>query len=221
MRTEFVTVPEAAFIAEVEDRAVNRAIDEKILPDELIDGRDGRRIAELGAGLFRFYVEAEHDLSAQLRRRVIRTIFENAAKRFRTAAVSFEDEEFLAASDVFKVVANEVVALDLRPILRKAVTRARRVRAAADAITSNDAVVGGQPVFRGTRIPIDAVLASLDAGIPVERVQHAYPSVTSEMVESARIYAAVRPRRGRPPSLAEKVVLAPTGRKLVRPRQTT
>lgn len=216
MRVEFVTVPEAAFIAEVEDRAVNRAIDERILPDDLIESRDGRRIAELGVGLFRFYVEAEGDLSAVLRRKVIQTIFENATRRFRAGAVSFEDDEFLAATDVFQFAASDVLALDLRPILKKAVTRARKVRRALDAITSDDAILGGLPVFRGTRVPIDAVLASVDAGIPFDRVQRAYPSVTPEMAESARIYATVRPRRGRPPSLGERLGVAPKGRKLVR-----
>lgn len=219
MRAEFITVPEAAFIADVDDRAVNRAIDEKILPDELVENRDGRRIAELGAGLFRFYVEAEDKLTAQLRRTVIQTISGNLLRRFRAVAVSFKDDEFFAAADVFRVVANELVVIDLRPLLQKTATRARKVRAALDAITTDEDVLGGTPVFRGTRVPIDPVLASIDAGIPFERIQRSYSSLTPELVEFARIYAKVRPRRGRPPSLSEKLGVAPAERKLVRPRK--
>lgn len=216
MRTEFVSVPEAAFIAGVDDRAVNRAIDEKILPEQLVESSDGRRIAELGVGLFRFYVESEPELSAPFRRRAIQMIFENVLKRYRSAAISFEDEAFLAPADVFKIVEKDLVALDLRPVLKKAATQARKVRAALDAITSDEGVLGGQPVFRGTRVPIDAVLTSVEAGIPLERVQRAYPSVTEEMVELARVYTTVRPRRGRPPSMGDKLGVGTSGRKRVK-----
>ena len=205
MRSDFVSVREAAFIANVDDRAVNRAIDERILPEQLVDISDGRRIAELGVGFFSFYHEAESELSAPFRRRVIQRVFENVLKRFRSVAISFEDEAFLAPGEVFRIVEKDLLALDLRPVLKKAASQARKVRTALNAITSEEDVLGGQPVFRGTRVPIDVVLASVDANVPLERVQRAYPSVTPEMIESARIYAAVRPRRGRPPSFAERM----------------
>ena len=39
-------------------------------------------------------------------------------------------------------------------------------------------LVDGTPVFRGTRVPLDVVTASLDNGIPFERVQASYGFLT-------------------------------------------
>jgi hypothetical protein len=45
----FVPTSEAAFIADVSDREMNRAVDEHILPEPLIRSGNGRRFARLGA----------------------------------------------------------------------------------------------------------------------------------------------------------------------------
>src|SRR5690606_16720919 len=51
----FVPTAEAAFIAGITDRDINRAVDEHILPDSLISLDNGRRFARLGAALAGFY----------------------------------------------------------------------------------------------------------------------------------------------------------------------
>lgn len=70
------------------------------------------------------------------------------------------------------------------------------LNAALDAITSSPEIMGGEPVFRGTRVPIDIVLGSLEEGLEFARVQASYPFLTEALVEAARVYAQVRPRRG-------------------------
>jgi hypothetical protein len=50
-------------------------------------------------------------------------------------------------------------------------------------------IMGGAPVFRGTRIPIHLIAEMIEG----------CPSLTRETVESAGIYATAHPRRGRPP----------------------
>jgi uncharacterized protein (DUF433 family) len=70
-------------------------------------------------------------------------------------------------------------------------------------ITVDEQVLGGTPVFKGTRVPIDAVLASLDAGVTLERLRESYEFLTPELIEAAKAYAQARPRRGRPSRLSE------------------
>lgn len=58
-------------------------------------------------------------------------------------------------------------------------------------------LVDGTPVFRGTRVPLDVVTASLDNGIPFERVQASYGFLTPALGEAASAYLLAHPDLGR------------------------
>lgn len=58
--------------------------------------------------------------------------------------------------------------------------------------------MGGTPVIRGTRVPVYDVAASVAAGIPLDRILAAYPSLKMEQIELANLYAEANPQRGRP-----------------------
>ena len=75
--------------------------------------------------------------------------------------------------------------------------------AAAELIVRDPEVMDGDPVFAGTRVPVDSVLASLDEGETLEGLQRAYPMVTQEHVEAARLFRRLNPLRGRPRRLGE------------------
>lgn len=75
--------------------------------------------------------------------------------------------------------------------------------AASELIVQDPEVMGGDPVFAGTRVPVDSVLASLDEGETLEALQRAYPMVTREHVEAARLFRRLNPSRGRPRRLGE------------------
>jgi uncharacterized protein (DUF433 family) len=59
-----------------------------------------------------------------------------------------------------------------------------------DRIIRDPQVCGGEPVFRGTRVTLRTVLASLAAGDPVEDVLTAFPSLKREDVQAAIAFAA-------------------------------
>jgi hypothetical protein len=63
-----------AFIADVSDREMNRAVDEHILPEPLIRSGNGRRFARLGAALASFYFTSEDVYTATLRRKVVEEV---------------------------------------------------------------------------------------------------------------------------------------------------
>ena len=62
-------------------------------------------------------------------------------------------------------------------------------------------VMGGLPVFAGTRLPIDMATTSLDKGLSMERVVDPYPFATPRPVEAVKVYLLVHPRRVRRRSL--------------------
>jgi uncharacterized protein (DUF433 family) len=47
-------------------------------------------------------------------------------------------------------------------------------------ITINPQVLSGVPVFRGTRVPVDALLTNLEAGLSVDEFVENFPTVTRE-----------------------------------------
>jgi uncharacterized protein (DUF433 family) len=55
---------------------------------------------------------------------------------------------------------------------------------AADAISEvvsvDREVVSGTPVFKGTRVPIQALLDHLEAGDPLDKFLNSFPSVTRQ-----------------------------------------
>lgn len=49
-----------------------------------------------------------------------------------------------------------------------------------DLITIDPEVLGGQPVFKGTRVPIETLFDHLEAGIPLNEFLEDFPTVFKE-----------------------------------------
>jgi uncharacterized protein (DUF433 family) len=47
-------------------------------------------------------------------------------------------------------------------------------------ITIDPEIVSGAPVFRGTRVPVDALLSNLEAGLTLDEFLDNFPTVTRE-----------------------------------------
>ena len=52
-------------------------------------------------------------------------------------------------------------------------------------IVRNPKILGGTPVFRGTRVPLQALFDSLEGGETLEEFLEGYPSVSREMAIAA------------------------------------
>ena len=60
----------------------------------------------------------------------------------------------------------------------------------ADRIVRDPRICGGQPVFKGTRVILRTVLASLADGDSVEEILEAFPTLKPEDVRAAIAFAA-------------------------------
>lgn len=59
-----------------------------------------------------------------------------------------------------------------------------------DRIIRDRGICGGEPVFKGTRVTLRTVLASLADGDSVEEILADFPSLKAEDVEAAIVFAA-------------------------------
>lgn len=61
---------------------------------------------------------------------------------------------------------------------------------AHDRIEINPEIMGGKPVIRGTRIPVELILRKLGAGMSAEAILADHPRLTAEDIRAAQAFAA-------------------------------
>jgi uncharacterized protein (DUF433 family) len=123
----------------------------------------------------------------------------------------------IAAKPTAKTVkADELLIVDVGEA-RKQVDRGVRDLVAAEAVVAKDkATLGGEPVFKGTRIPVYGIAAMVEAGATAEELLSGYPKLTERLLELARIWVAAHPRRGRPKSLSDLGLTTKSTRRMTR-----
>ena len=209
---ELLTTPEAAVVAGVEVRDVNRLIDERILPEDLYTNEDSRRVWAWACTLIRFYYDAAPSLTAQERKYAIDTLYSEVKakaavrliKTWRDKRPNWKIEHHFLTLNFDRFIADTLAEHDK-------LTRARA------AVTEDPEILGGTPVIKGTRVPVYDVAASAAAGVPMRRLQEAYPSLTRELIELAILYAKATPPRGRPRQARRPTAMSPS-RKVLRRR---
>jgi len=202
---EHLTATEAAVVAHVSVRDVNRAIDENILPSGFFRAGVERAVLAAGCPLIAFYFESAERLTSRERLWAI----ERASSRLKKSGVR------ATRSDEDWIFRDEFLSIDLAPFVRRTVERLARLTQARAAVVVSPDVLGGTPVIRGTRVPVRDVAASVAAGLPAERILAAYPGLDAEKIELASIYAQAAPPRGRP----RRAAGPPRGAKVVTDRR--
>lgn len=188
--SDMLKATEAAAVAGVALRDVNRVIDEGILPKEFFTLDNGRQVLAAACTLISFYFESAKRLTSEERLLAIKKV----GPRLRRSR-GFDLAALLAES---WTVSDEFLTIDLAPFIKRTSERLGRLGAARAMVTSSPDVLGGTPVIRGTRIPVYDVAASIAAGMPTKRILAAYPALDAEKIELTAIYAEANPLRGRP-----------------------
>jgi uncharacterized protein (DUF433 family) len=70
--------------------------------------------------------------------------------------------------------------------------------ASREVVVSDPAIRGGEPVVRGTRIPVHLLQDLVRQGASAEELLADYPALTGERLRLALLYAETHPRVGRP-----------------------
>jgi uncharacterized protein (DUF433 family) len=59
-----------------------------------------------------------------------------------------------------------------------------------ERIEMNPEIMGGKPVIRGTRVPVETVLRKLGAGMPPEAIMTDHPRLEPDDIRAAQAFAA-------------------------------
>lgn len=175
---------EAAVLADVPLRSVDKAIEERVVKPR----RSTRRGTILDRGdvlAIALIARTGLPLRPQAKRKI------NEWIHGFTSEKEFEETRELLLSDVLVLRSDAKFRHLAERVYRYLEGRERHIE-------SNPGVQGGEPVIAGTRLPVRAVAERMDRGETVAELVEDYPEIPKEAFEAARIYAESHPRRGRP-----------------------
>lgn len=181
---ESFTPTEAAVVTGLPVRTVQKAIDE----GPLARGRKNRRRELTAPDLF--YLVTIKGLDPRL----VKLTGRAKDELRRSILMRWEGGRVVARSVSLGglLVDFSAVATQVRLSLSK-LERARRM------VVRDPEIRGGEPVIRGTRIPVYLIADLLEQDAGEQEILSGYPTLKRENLELARLYAMAYPRRGRPP----------------------
>lgn len=176
------TPTEAAAVSGIGIKSVHNAIDKRIIGSRVANPRS-RAITDDDLLRLKLWYGVGSILSAERRKRLFEAIDKNPG------------------ADTVR--ADDYLIVDVARARKQLAARADALSEAESVIHRSKGVLGGEPVFKGTRVPVRTIAAMKAQGAATEEIVEGYPSLTTRMVELAEIWAAAHPARGRPKRLAE------------------
>jgi uncharacterized protein (DUF433 family) len=180
--TPAVSPREAVFVTGLSEKTINQAIDRKEIDTLPARGReDHERLLGFSELVYLRLRESVGRLLSPEGKRMLRQQLAEARGGSAATAVSLGPLEL--------EVAPEVEAVE---------ERLARIEQARSFVSVDPLVRAGEPVVRGTRIPVSVLADLARQGASREELLEDYPSLTEESLEAALVYARLYPRRGRP-----------------------
>ena len=187
------TPTEAAAVSEIGIKSVHNAIDKRIIGSPST-GHRSRAITDDDLLRLKLWFGVGSILSAERRKRLFAAIDENP--------------------EADTVRADDYLIVDVARAREHLAARGEALREADKIIHSVKGVVGGEPVFKGTRVPVRTIAAMKLQGAPTDEIVEGYPALTARMVDLAEIWVAAHPARGRPRKLSEQGLKVKSAKRL-------
>jgi uncharacterized protein (DUF433 family) len=90
------------------------------------------------------------------------------------------------------------VSVHYHPLRKQLVQNANLYRKGGDRILSDPEILGGEPVFKGTRIPLEHIASLFRKGVSETEIREDYSALSDLDLAFAAIHARMSPPPGRP-----------------------
>lgn len=182
---------EAAAIAEIPENTIRTAIEKRsIRPPSSRVGKSIRYEFGLNELLFiKFLTEFPFSLPKQDKESLRRLV----GKSFGSAG-RWE----MRGIDLLVTKGELSVSVHYHSLRERIVQNMNVYRKGCDRITSDPEVLGGEPVFRGTRVPLGHIAGLLRKRVGKGEIQEDYPALNDLDLAFAAIHARMSPPPGRP-----------------------
>jgi len=172
-----MTANEAASVTGVPLRQVHRIIDDGLLGGAVRRRHNARLLARGALVGLKLAHETADVLTRESRRAVVATLIRRPRQPVIRAAA---------------------VVVDARPAVKAVRLGLDQLAKARRIVSTAPDILGGTPVFKGTRISVHEISDMLANGDNPAAIVKAYPQLDRDRVRLASIYALAYPRRGRP-----------------------
>ena len=171
------TPSEAAALLDLPERQIRKEFEHGLV-------KTGARPRLQLAGLV--YLHAVHlmefDLGVGDRRKVLKAVRGALASRTKTGDVPL----------------TSVLTLRLGPVVRDVESKVKAFTSWKKKLVSSPEILGGEPVFPGSRLAVRHIGAMVDRGEPLDLILEDYPYLKARDLTFARTFARAYPRAGRP-----------------------
>lgn len=187
-RTATLTPREVADLSGAPKRVIEKAIEERVLRVRFRGARGPRQTArrmlpDYAVAYAALITRLDLKLTTAHKKRLLRKLAQLRPAEIRTARVELAP----------------AVEIDVGRLLGDVMDRAERYRVTRDAsIVLDEAIKGGTPVIRGTRITVYSMLGRIEHGETIDDILGDNPDLSREAVEAAITYARTHPLMGRP-----------------------
>jgi uncharacterized protein (DUF433 family) len=190
-----VTPVEAAWITGVSPKTINATIDRGEVKPCARQSRSKNAPRLIGAPEVVYLVlrrKAGSELSPKARRELYARLnkITTWTRLLSSSAGSSSDFEISLAGGIVKV--------EVKYACREVAKRWMALSDASRLVISDPEIRGGEPVIKGTRIPVFLLAQLVDQGASPREILEDYPSLTADRLRAAIAYVRTNPRRGRP-----------------------
>ncbi|BEV11946.1 DUF433 domain-containing protein [Asticcacaulis sp. DW145] len=174
------TPAQAAAVTGVDVKAVHNAIDKHIVVAQSRPGivKSKRILSEMAVLKLKLWKEVGGALSQE----------------WRVALFAEIEREPKAKT----VKAGDYLIIDVAAARKEIERGVKDLTEAESDVSTDPTVMGGEPVFKGTRIPVRLVASMLRDGATDAELLEGYPKLNARRLELARVWAAAHPAVGRP-----------------------
>lgn len=188
------SVKEVAYVVGAPETRIQRAIDRSILPARLETSGGRARRAVAFPALLTHAVMQSVAPSMKLTNAAQVTLLRSLAGVTPEAVKSGAADDI----DLEKITVAPSTTMDVGELLRPVLEAVRRVLGSRETVVTDPEIRGGEPVVRGTRVPVYRLADLRAQGVSNAALLEDHPSLTSESLAAALLYTDLHPRVGRP-----------------------
>lgn len=188
-----VSVREAAYLTSLSERIIQKAIERHEVRARVRPSRGGT--ARFLSLVDVCYLAVRHEAGSYLTGTARKALHDVITSQFVDASITEWPRTVPAQLTVGPI------CVGYRPAYRKLLTRWAQLRTIQAHVVSDPEIRGGEPIVRGTRIPVSRLVDLVAQGVSRDVVLDEHPSLTPDALDGALAYAAVGagpPRRPRP-----------------------
>ncbi len=190
--SEFYSVREAAAIAELSPKRIRTALEKKAITSS-VRRKAGKAVRHQFSVRDLFFIKLLAEFPFALGR-----TDKQALRQLLVCGDTASRQWRLQGPDVVFSSGDVTVFVECKSIRTRLAGNIATYRWGKRQVLSSPDIMSGEPVFRGTRVPLNHVAALLRKSVDEREIREDFPNLTDRHLAFAKLYSRLTPPPGRP-----------------------